>query len=449
MEFKGHESPGRGRPASTSAPKPHAFPPGFEDLLTFPLLEALTGRRARRFAVGDTIPDGPFAFTSREAPQPLSELERLLVLCACGGNTGWHYLIKFNERYLPRMPNYAGAAGGRTFPSGAGFHTSQLFFTDDSGTWFFDTRDSGALVDRDDDGGIDLQAWLDAHRGRMRRLSDQRLELPRNALHMEMHNTWSVNVPGSLMVIPAADLAQHVLLGLCYFVQNGLCVYDDLTGQPFDGLTRFSHVVDLDRAMPLSFFEQYCLSEVMVELGTSCYAGALTLQAMGLGGWMFDGLNPFSVLGASAAEGVPGLGFQFETDPRWPLPNPVGLPGVFEATCPPNHRDMRAAVEFVVRRKFGPGGPFDPATPGPFQESARVRASAMPFEGDAFECTVLIAEQIHQRFGRFPATVPSVQMQMYLQAHHLDLAFYDRHFGPGSYLPTHAGHEARWHPALH
>jgi hypothetical protein len=35
----------------------------------------------------------------------------------------------------------------------------------------------------------------------------------------------------------------------------------------------------------------------------------------------------------------------------------------------------------------------------------------------------------------------------YLQAHHLDLEFYDHHFGPGAYLQTHADHMSRWHPA--
>ena len=40
----------------------------------------------------------------------------------------------------------AGAAAGRTFPSAAGFHTVELFFTDDSGVYFFPTRDAGALA---------------------------------------------------------------------------------------------------------------------------------------------------------------------------------------------------------------------------------------------------------------------------------------------------------------
>ena len=33
----------------------------------------------------------------------------------------------------------------------------------------------------------------------------------------------------------------------------------------------------------------------------------------------------------------------------------------------------------------------------------------------------------------------------YVQAHHLDLDFYDRFFKPGAYLRTHAEHMQRWH----
>jgi hypothetical protein len=41
--------------------------------------------------------------------------------------------------------------------------------------------------------------------------------------------------------------------------------------------------------------------------------------------------------------------------------------------------------------------------------------------------------------------VPSVFIMNYVQAHHLDLDFYDRFFKPGAYLRTHAEHPQRWH----
>jgi hypothetical protein len=89
------------------------------------------------------------------------------------------------------------------------------------------------------------------------------------------------------------------------------------------------------------------------------------LQAMGLGGWMFDGIDPFAYLGAIGDPAVPGLGFRFDTDDRWPYPNPTGLNRVMGGHCPPHVADMRAAVDAVCQRKFGSGGPFHAATPGP------------------------------------------------------------------------------------
>jgi hypothetical protein len=44
------------------------------ELEDFPLVEALFGRRSRRFARGGEIPDGPLAYRSGHEPVPLSEL---------------------------------------------------------------------------------------------------------------------------------------------------------------------------------------------------------------------------------------------------------------------------------------------------------------------------------------------------------------------------------------
>lgn len=423
-----------------------AGPIGLERALSFPLLAALTGRRARRFALGATIPDGPLAFTSAHDPVPLSKLEQLLLLCAMSGNTGWHYAIMRNARYAPHLSNYAGAAGGRTYPSAAGFHTSELFYTDDDGVYVFPTRDAPALAERGDDGTLDLAAFVEAHRSRITKLADGRLDVPQEERHMEGHNTWCVNAPGSTLLIPVGDLAQHHVLVLCYLTQNGYCIFDDVHRQAIPGIERFAHLVAVDDPYPLSFVEQLSLTELTVELATACYAGALLLQAMGLGGWMFDGINPLSVLGASGDENVRGLGFRFDHDEeRWPLPNPTGLAGVFEGHCPPHVSDMRAAVEAVAERKFGVGGPFNKKTPGPWKASSRVRASAQTHSEEFKECVALQAQYVFDRFGKFPGTVPSIHVLMYLQAHHLELDFYDEHFSPGAYLDTHADHMETWH----
>ncbi len=54
------------------------------------------------------------------------------------------------------------------------------------------------------------------------------------------------NRPGSLLLIPVGDLAQHLIAILCFLVQNGYCIYDDVNRQPIAGLERFRDLVDLD-----------------------------------------------------------------------------------------------------------------------------------------------------------------------------------------------------------
>jgi hypothetical protein len=105
---------------------------------------------------------------------------------------------------------------------------------------------------------------------------------------------------------------------------------------------------------------------------------------------------------------------------------------------------MRAAVEAVVARKFGAGGPFNTGTAGPYKKTESVRGAAMPMNAHFVDCVVTMADYIYTTFGRFPATVPPIQALMYLQAHQLDTDFYDRHFAPGAYLRTQAEHDRNW-----
>ena len=121
---------------------------------------------------------------------------------------------------------------------------------------------------------------------------------------------------------------------------------------------------------------------------------------MGLGGWMFDGIDRFTMLGASGDSDVPGLGFRYDEDERWSTPNPTGLEGVFEAFCPPHYPNMRAAVEALAQRKFGPGGPHNEETPGAWNDSAAIRGSAQPFSDEFKQCVSLQAQYVFDTFGK-------------------------------------------------
>ncbi len=400
------------------------------ELAHFPLFAAMTGRRSRRFPVGGRIPAGALAYTSRRPVQPLSEVERALLVSVTGGVTGWNFGITHNPGYAPSFPNYSGSATGRTFPSAAGFHTSQLFFTDDTGTYLLPSRD---LHPRTFDS---IEEWISHTAESYLQISDSRLELPRAEPHMEGHNIWIGNHPGSLLAFPVADLAEHLMENLWFFAANGYLIVDDINGRNLPGLERFSTLRHADDPIPLSFVEQYTITEASAELAIAANNGVLALQAMGLGGWTYDGLNRLSVLG--------GLGFVADVDERWPFPNVTGLPGYFETLSPPHVPSVAAGVEKLVARKYGPGGPFHPETPGPWSETPKVRASALPPDGIQ-ELVTVETSYIYDVFGKLPGTVPTVHVLMYLQAQHLDVDFYDEFFGPGAYLPTHADHQACWH----
>lgn len=415
------------------------------ELSEFPLLEALFGRRSRRFFLGAEIPDGPLAYKSKNEPVPLNNLEKLLILLGVSGVTGWHHSVTRHDRYKPYLSNYSGSASGRTHPSAAGFHTSEVFFTDDTGTYIFRTRDFAPEVGRSESGNLSTKELLLSHQKRIEKLSDNRLHIPNYEPYMEGHNSWVANKPGTFLVFPVGDLAQHTLLNLCFYVQNGLVIYDDINKRKIPGLEKYRHIVDVDNPVPLSFLDQYSLAELSAELATATYSGMLLQQAIGLGGWMFDGIDRLTVLGASGDPEVPGLGFRYDTDERWAMPNPTGLEGVFTSFTPPHYPTMRDAVEALVERKFGKDGPFHPETKGIWKNPSIVRSSAQVHDDEFKEIIALQAQYMFDTFGKFPATVPSVYSLMYLQSHHLDLEYYDKLFDPHSYLSTHAEHLKKWH----
>ncbi len=134
------------------------------------------------------------------------------------------------------------------------------------------------------------------------------------------------------------------LAAICYYLQNGQCFYGDIHGEQIEGIERFRRLCDIDHPLPVS----------------SCYAGMLILQAMGLGGWMYDSIDPCSVLGASGNPEVPGLGFRYDTDGRWPPPIPPAFPASLRAT--PRRTTGSCAVLSTLQRNESSGAAA-PSTP--------------------------------------------------------------------------------------
>jgi hypothetical protein len=261
------------------------------------------------------------------------------------------------------------------------------------------------------------------------------------------HNLWVGNAPGSTLLMPISDLSETFIAVLAIFVSSGYFVQDDAAGRPAGDLDPFfeSGLLDRDRGLPMSFVDQVLLTSGASELATMGHNAVLVMQGMGLGGWFYNGLNPYSIMGAFAADGNKGLGFRFVGDDRWALPNPVGVDGRFEGLCPPYRADMRAAVDEFARRKFGSGGAFDPDVPGPFADSGAVKRSVTPYDDELLSCIAAQAQYVHDTYGRIPATGPTMLLSGHVQAQHVDTEFYDAKFKPGAYLDAHAEHMRRWH----
>src|SRR5215218_2861923 len=150
-----------------------------EDLTRFPLLEAMFGRRSRRFGVGMSIPDGPLAYASSQPPLPLTDLERtVLVLCGAGVS-GWHLGMEHTATAdADRGCNYPIRLTGRVAASAAGIETSELIVSDDAGTFITRFRDLDPARLQELQAASDLDELLqraDTHRVR---LAEGRIELP-------------------------------------------------------------------------------------------------------------------------------------------------------------------------------------------------------------------------------------------------------------------------------
>lgn len=419
-----------------------------QELLDFPLMSALFGRRARRFGMGMEIPDGPLAFSSKKDPVPLTELEQTILVGAATGVSGWNFGVPFGPRTPQSHAEFTLRYTGRPAPTAAGLGTPALFFTDDDGCYCTRTRDVQPELmqelNREEDA---LERILTICREHTTRISDGRLDVPSQPPHVLPPNLWWVNRPGSTLFMPVGDASEECLGLLALMIRHGVMVVDHETGAPAGNLAPFvrSGLLDEKKQLPLAELLADVHECICLELAFMGHNIVLAMQALGLGGLYFNGMDGLSVLGAHARDGIAGLGFRFVEDERWVTANAVGLPGIYEALCPPNFPDMHAAVEAFVARKFGPNGAYDPSTPGPWRASEEVKKTVSPYEADFVDCMSEVARYIYEKYGKFPGTRSTVLLPGFVQTHHIDTEFYDTHHHAGAYLRTHAEHMDRWH----
>ena len=167
-------------------------------------------------------------------------------------------------------------------------------------------------------------------------------------------------------------------------------------------------------------------------------------QAMGLGGGIHSVGSGRHLLGIEPHL-VRGLGFQFHTPTNGPRrPNPIGLPGIWEAPCPPFIGSMEQAVLNLIDSKFGVSGLYTTPVSQPWSNPA-IKPQIPRHSEQSIAATIAFCEYVVQTYGRFPAHVDAFKSIVACQAHHLDLSFYDKYYPPSAVSQSHHEHLMAWH----
>jgi len=433
------------RPAKRgNVKKPSVKREALHQLQTFPLLDALFGRRSRRFGLGMEIPDGPFAYRSAHAAEPLGAFERTLLIAIGAGVTGWNLGIPHAAHGNDGSGcDYPVRPVGRSYPSGAAVYGSELLVTDDSGAYITKFRDLDPTSIQEPHAPEQLIERLEQH---IVRLSEERVQIPPTFPHIGTHNQWAANRPGTALFVPVSDQAETLLNLLWIYTGEGSPILDERgakLGRPAELLR--NGTLRAERAVALSTVEAVALKHTTAEISIAAYNVQLALQAIGLGGWLYTGINVPSLLGYYAKEGIRGFGFRYQDKGSPEASIPLGLDGAFEPLIPPYVATMEEAAKRFLDRKFGEAGVFSDSRPAPYANDREVkRALSSPAPEKVAYFIDLVAE-IFTRYGRFPTTIHPVGIGLYTQAQHIDTEFYDRFYKDGAYLDTHARHKALWH----
>ncbi|MEX0800696.1 MAG: hypothetical protein WD379_05710 [Dehalococcoidia bacterium] len=423
----------------------------------YPLFDAIFQRRARRFPLGAEMPAGVAPFKSTKEPVPLDEIEEAMLVMAGTGISGLNLSdLPFNDN---AGSNWCGNTMiqfvGRTYASACGSHGTELFFTNDEGTYLVQMRDKLPDQMQEFETLDDREKIVSAFRANTVKISDGRLPVPMTEPVTLPFNQWNVNKPGTTLFMPVSDLTWEYINALMLVMDepNRFYFYDDLNGNA-EPLKKFADDGKLDRARPypLSAFETGMHSAIAgVEQAIMLQNMYLGLQAMGLGGWIFSSSVGLAVM--------PMMGFRMHmSDQAGPFgaldgsaqgrPVVAGLDGLFESYAPPYHKDMKAAVQAVWDAKWGRGGIYkEEGGPAPYQDRQSLDKVVAKTPEWCLEAAQTLCQYIWDTYGRFPATSDPMVMSIWFQAHHLETEFYDQYYQPGAYHEAVRNHMQVWHEA--
>jgi len=420
----------------------------------YPLFEALHKRRSRRISLGlQSVSAGSNSYASKAKPHPLSELEEAVLISAIGltGPTlpDRPFESPTGQKILgtPNL-NFPGRAAGSTDNAQA----THFFMLNDSGVYYLKRLDA---IDPNE--AITPEVLVRRAAQSKVQILDHRPEFPREFPNYLDSNRFLSNLPGSTIFYPVVDLTHQYINALMYLLTepdgHRPAFLDDRNFYLPAGVSKWILKGFLNKKIPLPLglvgtmrtdFEALLLLQNLI----------LMLQAMGLGGWIHSAVATRTIL--------PALGFVPVTPPyrlldffRWGTIKTdarmqfIGLPPYIQCMCPPYYPSMADAVDAVVAAKYEAGGTYsdDVYFRRIFKgdRGEKYIREVPHYSDDVINCTKDICTYIYRRHGRFPAHCDAIYAPgVWLQAHHLDLHYYDTLFNSG-YTETQREHQQRWH----
>jgi hypothetical protein len=429
-----------------------------EEAWSVSLFDAIFTRRSRRFGLGMEIKRGPNAYKSTAEPLPLTLEEEALLCMAATGMSGTNLADMPHTRKedVPAGEVWDGNCNtmleynGRTFPSPCGAHGTELFYTNDEGTYIVKIRGTHPERMQEIAKLDDIEKLVATFEDRRVEISEARIDLPHTSPAFMSFNTWNANMPGTTLFMPVCDVTEELINGLMLMLEQGQYPVDAEDGMKPLGCERWVKEGLAQFPVPYQMMEPLiAYGASNVEVGFLSQNILLAESALGLGGWPFGGFTAMMALGGTPM--CRGLGFRFETPehgPRAGFPYPIGKDEVFETHHPHYFGgSIDDAVDDVIERKWGERGIFNPANAerAPYKRPGQMEQEIPKTEPAIIQCTKDVLNAVWKKWGRFPVFVDPCVMTVMVQAHHLECGFYDEHYKDGAYTERHRRHLEKWH----
>lgn len=436
------------------------------------LIDALRGRRSRRFGSGMQIGHGPFTYASQTAPHPLTEAEEAALVFAAVGITG--YALADLAYGTGQGGSMLGSLVGRTSASPDALTAVSLIVINDEATYYIRRPQNlkpeqlAKLIELSKSAD-DPDALIEIYRLMRVKLRDGRTELPIVPEVMRLNfniNKWSLYAKGGTYFLPINDISAPLINFLveAFDPEMGLFLMDERNNYMPAGILKYAkwfggHLYsdpNAGRMGPYFAAETGMAEAVAAEQGGVLQNIGLMAQALGLGGFINFARGEFGWFQALnfRVKQMPGLKYggaawwQVAMSklffPKLIANVPVGLEHngevLLHAYSPPYYPNMTAAVNAWVDHKFGTGGVYRNTEVTGWKDPSKDDSGIQRPDQRAIDAAASLCEYMYRRYGRFPVYRSAFATLVGYQATRVDVEFYDRFYRPEALTETQREH---------